>query len=169
MNIEELALEIATRAHEGQFRDDGVTPQITHPLKVAEIARQYCSEQFPRLASEEGCLEQIGAVAKLHDVVESSVITEEDLKNYGRDQLDTPKDLASWDEVVEAVVLLTRNPDKTAQTYLKYLMGLKDNFLARIVKLADLEHNISTSNPGSNKHDKYLLAQWFLLNYLAES
>lgn len=31
----ELAREIATKAHEGQFRRDGVTPYITHPEAVA--------------------------------------------------------------------------------------------------------------------------------------
>jgi (p)ppGpp synthase/HD superfamily hydrolase len=165
MNIEELALEIATRAHEGQFRNDGVTPYLTHPLKVAEIARQYYIDEYSNRAvmENENELEQIGAVAKLHDCLEDSPATEEDLRNDGRDQLN-PEDLDSWEKVVDAVVLLTRNSDRTQQTYLKYLMGLKDNFLARIVKLADLEHNISTSDPGSNKHDKYLLAQFFLLN-----
>jgi (p)ppGpp synthase/HD superfamily hydrolase len=164
MNIEELALEIATRAHEGQFRDDGKTPYLSHPLKVAEIARQYFIDEYANRVLANVTLEQVGAVAKLHDTIEDSPMNEEDLKNFGRDQLENPDDLAAWEKVVEAVVLLTRDSDRTQQTYLKYLMGLKDNFLARIVKLADLEHNISTSNPGSNKHDKYLLAQFLLLN-----
>lgn len=37
MAITERALEFATKAHEGQFRKDGVTPYIEHPEIVHRI------------------------------------------------------------------------------------------------------------------------------------
>lgn len=66
-------------------------------------------------------------VALLHDVAEDSDMTLEDLRAAGFP-----------DEVLEALKLLTHD-DETP--YLEYVRSLKDNPLARKVKLADLKHN----------------------------
>ena len=37
----EKAKEYVTKSHEGQFRKDGKTPFITHPLEVARLVQKY--------------------------------------------------------------------------------------------------------------------------------
>ena len=71
--------------------------------------------------TEEECI-----VAILHDVVEDTDITFEYLE----------KEFS--DTIVEAIKLLTR--DKSIPYY-EYIMKLKDNEIAKKVKLADLLHN----------------------------
>ena len=104
------AMQIAYRAHEGQL-DKSDVPYIFHPCHLAE-----------QMKTEHGVI-----VALLHDVVEDSDITLEDLAAEG-----FPPD------VLEAVRLLTH--DKSVP-YLEYIAGLKGNHLAKTVKMADLRHN----------------------------
>ena len=65
-------------------------------------------------------------VALLHDVVEDTSVTLEALAVH------FPK------EVIDAVALLTHEDDVP---YLEYVSKIKDNPIARTVKLADLTHN----------------------------
>jgi (p)ppGpp synthase/HD superfamily hydrolase len=67
----------------------------------------------------------------LHDVVEDSEYTLEDLKNEGFS-----------DEVLEALKLLTHDKN---EDYFEYVQRLKDNVLAKSVKLTDLAHNSELS------------------------
>ena len=67
------------------------------------------------------------AVAYLHDVIEDTELTLEDLNKY-----DFSK------EVLEAVDIITK---KRGEDYQSYLNSVKKNKLARAVKLADLRHN----------------------------
>ena len=69
-------------------------------------------------------------VALLHDVGEDTSVTMEELEQ------EFPK------EVTEAVRLLTR---KKEMPYLDYIRPIRENPLARKVKLADLEHNLDDS------------------------
>ena len=64
--------------------------------------------------------------ALLHDVVEDTDVTLEELAST------FPK------EVIDAVALLTHDDDLP---YLDYVRKIKDNPIARTVKLADLRHN----------------------------
>lgn len=114
MNLYNKALEIATEAHSGQF-DKAGEDYIQHPLYVASLVST----------------EKEKAVALLHDVIEDSSITKEDLLLSGIDP-----------EVVEAVLVLTKQPSDSYQSYLERVKG---NELARIVKLADLTHNSDLS------------------------
>lgn len=66
-------------------------------------------------------------VALLHDVVENTDITLDDLKSKGFP-----------DEVIKVIALMTH---KDSDDYFDYIRALKDNTLARKVKLADLAHN----------------------------
>lgn len=110
MDLFILALEIAEDAHSGQ-EDKGGNAYIKHPITVASM-----------LDSEE---EKV--VALLHDVIEDSAYTLEDLREAG-----IPKHL------LEAIDLLTK---KESVSYDDYLKGVKGNKLARVVKIADLLHN----------------------------
>lgn len=108
------AAAIARRAHEGQL-DKAGEPYINHPLHVAEAMD----------TEEETC------VALLHDVLEDSDFTADDLRAAGMS-----------DAVVESVELLTHDG---SVDYFDYVRALRDNPLAAKVKHADLEHNLDTS------------------------
>lgn len=108
------AMNLAYRAHEGQV-DKGGMPYILHPVHVAEQMTDEVS----------------ATVALLHDVLEDTDITVDDLRKD-----DFPE------EVIEAVVLLTRDRNVP---YPKYIERVRTNELARRVKLADLRHNLDTS------------------------
>lgn len=103
------AMNIAYSAHMGQFDKAGV-PYIFHPVHLAE-----------QMDTEEECI-----VALLHDVVEDTEVTFEDLeKEFSK-------------TIIDAIRLLTR--DKSVD-YMEYVKNLKSNTIARKVKLADLRHN----------------------------
>ncbi|MCU6763128.1 GTP pyrophosphokinase [uncultured Roseburia sp.] len=104
------ALKLCFEAHKDQTDQTGM-PYVFHPF--------YLAEQM------EG--EVTVAVALLHDVVEDSGYTLEDLKDMGFS-----------DQVLEAVGLLTH---EKGVPYMDYVAEIKKNPAARAVKLADLAHN----------------------------
>lgn len=110
----ELALSIATEAHNWQFDKAGVD-YIEHPIYVASQVDT----------------EEEKAVALLHDVIEDSPFTAEELLLAGLPET-----------VVAAVQILSK---KKGQDYQTYLENVKSNPLARVVKLADLKHNSDLS------------------------
>ena len=107
------AMRIAYQAHHGQYDVNGV-PYIFHPYHVAE--------QMPD--------EITTCVALLHDVIEDTSVTIEELEQV------FPT------EVTEALRLLTHEKDTD---YISYIEKIKTNPVARTVKLADIEHNSDTS------------------------
>ena len=106
----EKALKLCYEAHIGQTDKVGI-PYVFHPFHLAE--------QMPD--------EDSVTVALLHDVVEDTPYTIEDLKAMGFPPA-----------VLDAVALLTHDP---AVPYEDYLLPIKANPIARRVKLADLAHN----------------------------
>lgn len=108
-NLTKKAMKIAYEAHHGQT-DHGGVPYVFHPFHLAEqMTDEYST-----------------CVALLHDVVEDTSVTLEDLAK------EFPK------EVIDAVELLTHDSDVP---YLDYVRMIKTNPIARTVKLADLTHN----------------------------
>lgn len=103
------AMNIAYNAHMNQFDKAGV-PYIYHPIHLAE-----------QMDSETECI-----VALLHDVVEDTEVTFEQLEK------EFPK------QVIEAIRLLTH--DKKVE-YEEYIKELSKNPIAKKVKIADLLHN----------------------------
>ena len=112
MNLLEKAISVALEAHENIVTRSG-RPYILHPLRL-----------MLQMDSEE---EMITAV--LHDVVEDSEFTLDDLAAMGFP-----------DPVLDALALLTH--DKEKSSYENYILALKQNPLAVRVKLADLTHNM---------------------------
>lgn len=135
-----VAIEIAYEAHRGQFRK-GILgePYITHPINVADIAMR---QIHPLFYTTELNLDYVEQVALLHDVVEDSDVTIEDLQRQGFNIA-----------VLEAVDALTKKDDD----YLGYVNNLKKNKLASIVKIADITHNSRTAK-GRDKLHKYKMA-----------
>ena len=114
----DLAFSIARKAHEGQLDKAGVD-YIEHPIYVASQVDT----------------EEEKAVALLHDVIEDSHYTAEELLQAGLPET-----------VVTAVQVLTKKKEQDYQTYLE---TVKKNPLARVVKLADLKHNSDLSRLSS--------------------
>lgn len=109
----EQAIYIALQAHKGKA-DKGDNPYILHPLRV--------------MLTMETTEEKI--VAVLHDVIEDSGFTIQQLKQNGFSK-----------KVLDAVSLLTK---KENQSYQDYISVIKKNPLAVKVKLADLKDNMNT-------------------------
>ncbi|MCG8604815.1 HD domain-containing protein [bacterium] len=66
------AIEFAARAHSGQYRKTTRVPYIIHPLSVAKILIQ------------NGCSEEVVTAGVLHDTLEDTSVTIQDLqKNFG--------------------------------------------------------------------------------------
>lgn len=108
-HLTKLAMTIAYQAHHGQT-DHGGMPYIFHPYHLAE---QMCDEYTT-------------CAALLHDVVEDTDMTIEELAKV------FPK------EIIDAVALLTHDDDTD---YFDYVTAIKANPIARAVKQADLIHN----------------------------
>ena len=98
--------------------DKSGMPYVFHPFHVAEQMTD----------------EVTTIVALLHDVVEDTDYTLEDIAAEGFGK-----------EILEAVALMTHEDDVP---YLDYVAKLKDNPIARAVKLADLAHNSDLSRIG---------------------
>ena len=104
------ALKLCFEAHKDQ-KDKSSLPYVFHPFHLAE-----------QMESEETTI-----VALLHDVVEDSAYTIEDLKNMGFSEA-----------VTDAVALMTH---ADGVDYMDYVSAIKNNPIAKAVKLADLRHN----------------------------
>lgn len=122
-------MKFAYDAHHGQLDYNGV-PYIFHPYHLAE--------QMPD--------DITACAALLHDVVEDTAVTIEEL------EAQFPK------EVTEAVRLLTH--DKSTD-YFDYVRAIRTNPIARTVKLADLSHNQNESRiTDQNAVTKEKLCHW---------
>jgi (p)ppGpp synthase/HD superfamily hydrolase len=112
--LETIAKQIATKDHQGQL-DKADQPYITHPEFVAS-----------QVTGDEA-----KAVAWLHDVVEDTSVTFDDLRAAGLSEA-----------VIAGVAAITKREDEDYETYLERVAA---NPLAKAVKLADLTHNMDTS------------------------
>ena len=104
------AMKIAYEAHKDQYDKSGI-PYIFHPIHLAEQMND----------------ESTICVALLHDVVEDTDITFEQLSDAGFS-----------DEIISAIKLMTHDD---AVPYMEYVIKIKANPIAAAVKLADLRHN----------------------------
>ena len=116
------ALDLCFRAHKDQT-DKAGAPYVFHPFYVAD-----------RMTDEATTV-----TALLHDIVKNTDYTFEQVLEEGFDE-----------EVVNAIRLLTHpNVDMTEEAYMEYIEALKQNPIARAVKIADLEHNSDLSRYGT--------------------
>lgn len=104
------AMRIAFEAHKEQTDKNGM-PYIYHPIHLAEQMSD----------------EAATCVALLHDVIEDTSMTFEQLQAEGF----TP-------EIITALKLMTHDE---SVPYLDYVAEIKKNSIAAAVKLADLKHN----------------------------
>ncbi len=187
MNLVEKSLEIATKAHENQKRRDGKTPYITHPIAVKDIVLNQLNLFFDKTKThnysnvrlidaayrsvpfqEYDFIQLVESVALLHDAWE-------DNENFTLEYILGEFYKENFDH--NFLVCISKSLDalthRKNETYLDYILRAKKDEISRIIKIADIEHNISTRN-GSNtageiKKDelaiqKYQLARYILLN-----
>lgn len=112
MDMLERAIEIATNAHRGQ-RDKAGEPYILHPLRI--MMQMTDKTEM--------------TVAVLHDVIEDTEVTRDDLLKWGFNV-----------ETVKAVECLTR---QNGEKYKDFIHRISQNKLASIVKIKDLEDNMN--------------------------
>jgi len=122
------ALKLACRAHEGQLDYSGI-PYIFHPYQVAE-----------QMEDEISC-----TVALLHDVVEDTEVTIEELRQLFPE------------EVTDAVQVLTHDIE---EDYYDYVRKIKKNPVAVKVKLADIRHNSDETRCLGSGMPEEKLAYW---------
>ena len=108
----EHAIALALSAHTGQ-KDKVGEAYILHPLRVML--------NMPDTTTR--------IIAVLHDVVEDSPITLEDLREHGYSE-----------EIIIAIDCLTR---REGESYEVFIQRIKPNALARQVKFADLQDNMN--------------------------
>ena len=108
------ALRLCFEAHKEQVDKSGM-PYVFHPFHLAE-----------QMETEETTV-----VALLHDLVEDTDYTIEDLTamGFGRN-------------ITDAIALMTHADDVE---YMDYVRAIKENPIAKAVKLADLKHNSDLS------------------------
>ena len=105
------AIKLMYEAHKNQVDKSGI-PYVFHPWHVAES-----------MDNEKSC-----TVALLHDIVEDTNTTLDDLKNMGFP-----------DDVIDAINILTHRDDVD---YASYIRNIAENEIAIDVKIADLIHNM---------------------------
>ena len=140
MTLLEKAIILSTKAHAGQ-KDKSGEAYILHPLFV-----------MSKMKNDMGRI-----VALLHDVIEDTEITEDDLRKEGFPS-----------EVIDTVKILTRSKN---EDYIEdYIQRILTNSLAIEVKLGDLSHNMDLNRmPNPSEHDfqrleKYKKAEIMLKN-----
>lgn len=134
-NLESLykkAIWIAQEAHKGQT-DKGGNPYIEHPLYVASQVDTT----------------ELKIIAMLHDTLEDSEVTAEDLRREGFPE-----------RIVEAILVLTHE-DGNDEAYLDYIQRVAGNTMAAVVKRADLMHNMDISRiPNPTEKDQRRRAKY---------
>ena len=98
---------------------------VKHWKQKDKAGKRYVWHPIHVMINVKGYNEKI--VALLHDIVEDTDVTIPDLKN-----------LKFSKEVVEAVDVISKKKD---QEYFSYLKLIKDNSIAKKVKIEDLKHN----------------------------
>lgn len=128
---------MAEEAHKGQKRDEG-TPYITHIVEVVKILKdEFMFDSYDYLT-----------VAALHDVVEDTEYTYEDIKErFGT-------------IIADYVNVLTKKDGQTMDQYIEGIHNFTYSNQVSMIKLADRLHNLrSLLNIQNNrkKLEKYIL------------
>ena len=122
LDVRIRAYDVMQMAHEGQC-DKGGNAYFTHPFRVSQEVKNHFfgwSSDFDKFIAE--------CVALLHDVIEDSGVTADDLVNEGFENA-----------IVNRVVRMTRKED---DSYMDYIKRIGEDNICRIVKMCDLKDNM---------------------------
>ena len=122
------SLVIAYNGHDGQMRKSG-EPYIYHPIEVAKIVAEDIGLDYVSIAS-----------AILHDVVEDTSITLDDLNES------VGLDISKIVDGLTKISTLKKNEDYSvqAENYRKMLLTLHNDIRVILIKTADRLHNMRT-------------------------
>lgn len=134
------AFAVAREAHEGVVRKSG-EPYILHPIAVAQIV----SKMLPGDAESIAC-------ALLHDVVEDTDYTVEDMK-----RLFNPSMANIIDGLTKIGSMAAEGESQQAANFQKTLLTIEDDFRTIFIKLADRLHNMRTLD-SMPKHKQHKIA-----------
>lgn len=121
-----LALKLCFEGHKDQLDKSGL-PYVFHPFHLAEQMET----------------EETAVVALLHDLVEDTSTTFEDLEAMG-----------FGEKILTPLRLLTHLDDTP---YMEYIAKIKEDPIAKAVKLADLRHNSDLSRMEEDAIDQWAL------------
>lgn len=136
------AFEVAKEAHKDQRRKTG-EPYIYHPLAVAKI-----------VADEIGLGATSIACALLHDVVEDTQYTIEDISN-----LFNPKVAKIIDGLTKISNIDHQNLSLQSENYRKLLLTLSEDVRVILIKIADRLHNMRTLDSMKSSKQKKIAAE----------
>ena len=138
------AYDIAKKAHQGQ-KDKANKAYIDHPTIVSDLVDRFSPSRVLREALKDKSQEFIflaKVVGYLHDVIEDSDITYDDLLH----KYNIPK------VCCDAVDILSKTE---GIDYKDYLIKVRENDLSRVVKIADMTHNSDLSRINSPLKEDY--------------
>ena len=121
------AFNLANEAHKGVRRKSG-EPYIFHPIAVAKICAQ-----------EIGLGAKSIAVGLLHDVVEDTEYSVEDMRNLFGEKI-----ASLIDGLTKMEGVFDKNSSLQAENFRKMLLTLTDDVRVMLIKLADRLHNLRT-------------------------
>jgi GTP pyrophosphokinase len=142
LDIIDRAYIYSARVHDGQVRLSG-EPYLSHPLEVASILADMNLDVISV------------AAGLLHDVIEDTSATEEDIKEmFGQDVLN----------IVSGVTKLSKLPFRSSQarqaeSIRKMILAMADDIRVVLIKLADRLHNMRTLQFHNNEQKKRKIAQ----------
>ncbi|MBQ6510674.1 bifunctional (p)ppGpp synthetase/guanosine-3',5'-bis(diphosphate) 3'-pyrophosphohydrolase [Candidatus Saccharibacteria bacterium] len=126
------AVEMATKAHEGQKRKSG-DPYITHPLAVKKILEEWKMDEDTIIAGI------------LHDTVEDTDLTLDDIKKeFGETVAFLVDGVTKLGTARSGMRNLETYLPETSDNLLRLLIALGSDIRVLIIKLADRLHNIRT-------------------------
>ncbi len=131
------AMDYAAEMHANQFRESG-EPYITHPIAVASILFDLgldCSTL---------------AAALLHDCVEDTPATEEEIKNkFGEEVAELVSGVTKLDKIA-----FKSKEEEQAENFRRMFFAMAKDIRVIIIKLADRLHNMRTISSLSEERQK---------------
>lgn len=156
LDVVQKAFDFANEAHKGVRRRSG-EPYIIHPIEVAKIVVNDIGLGYKSIVA-----------ALLHDVVEDTEYTSDDIRNLFGDKI------ASLVDGLTKIKTVLDNEDKAptksiqAENFKRILLTLNDDVRVVLIKLADRLHNCRTIEfMPEHKRDKILSETMFIFIPLA--
>ena len=156
LEVVQKAFDLANQAHKGVRRRSG-EPYILHPIAVAKIVVSNIGLGYKSIVA-----------ALLHDVVEDTDYTVDDIRNLFGDKV------ASLVDGLTKIKTVLDNEDKAqqksiqAENFKRILLTLNDDVRVVLIKLADRLHNCRTIEyMPEHKRDKILSETMFIFIPLA--